>query len=144
MKWIKYSLALIIFVSALFQVLIGCWILLDLTSAGSMLLGIKSNSALMNSFEFGVLAKIAGKSFIMLFVYSLVTCYLVIKEKNSAFIMSLATGLMITAISITTYLDTGSYMVWITDFSRGFLITVFAGFFYFRLKKQNQQKRSSK
>lgn len=140
MKWTKYTLLLIVFISGLFQFLIGCWILLDITGAGSGLLGIKSDMALLHSFEFGVLSKIAGKAFIMLFVYSLITCYLVLKEKNSAFLMSISTGLMITIIAVTTYLDTGSYLVWITDFSRGFLITVLSIIFIITLKKRKQAR----
>lgn len=107
-----------------FQIVAGIWMIFDLESAAIILLGITSTNDVISSVEVNILSKIAGKSFIMLGVYTLTSYYLIIKNSRVGYLLALITGIMITAISVTTYIETQSYMVWITDFSRGILLII--------------------
>jgi hypothetical protein len=122
----KILLATLVALSGLFQFAAGIWMIVDIKSAGQMLLGIKFNAGIISSKDYFIISQIAAKAFLMLSVYSILTVYLIVKNNIIGYYLSLSTGIMIALIAITTYIDTGSYLVWITDFSRGLLITAFS------------------
>lgn len=120
----KKTLLIVLMICLVFQIVAGIWMIFDLESAAIILLGITSTNDVISSVEVNILSKIAGKSFIMLGVYTLTSYYLIIKNSRVGYLLALITGIMITAISVTTYIETQSYMVWITDFSRGILLII--------------------
>lgn len=120
----KKLLIVVLMICLIFQMLAGIWMIVDLGSAASILLGLTSDYDVLSSKEIFILSRIAGKSFIMLGVYTLFSLILILKKSRVGYMLALITGIMISIISVTTYIESQSYLVWITDFSRGFLIVI--------------------
>lgn len=122
-KWILFAL---LAGSMAFQLLIGIWMLVDVDSAAQVLLGIKGDSAPLESWEFIMLVKMAGKAFLMLAGYGGLTLFFLLRDDSSAYLLSLSTGIMILLISFSTFAQYGSFIVLATDSLRGLLIVIAA------------------
>lgn len=126
MKYIRKILLLFLFVSASLQLLWGLWILIDMESVTSIFLGINIENGVLNSREFALMINALGKTFLMLSMYSFFVCYGVVKKYPFVIHMSTATGLIIALIALTTFLETLSPLVLLTDFLRGAIIFIFS------------------
>jgi hypothetical protein len=67
MKFPKYTLLSMLFLSAFFQLLIALWMLIDIKTTGSIFFGISSTSSeILISNEFSIVAKMDAKAFLLL------------------------------------------------------------------------------
>lgn len=122
----KWSLIVLVLITALLQLIWGIWILLDLESLSRIFLEATIQQEILINTSFVSLSGITSSCFLMLSGYSFLTVILIIKKSKIGAILALITGTMITIISVFTFISAQSPIVLLTDTLRGVLIVLFS------------------